>query len=251
MGLLRRIVCYWCLSAGLCSPGWSAGSDYLEPKLLTGSIYDKPDGRLLFTFRRTATQTGDVVYVLREFRDPNGGLAAQERVQYERGRLVRFELDERQIGAVGHALVKPIGNQRQQIQFRYTRRSSEAAKQATETVREPVMISDTLPGFLVDHWDELSRGAAPKFRFIVVPRQETIAFKVSRGSAVEFDGRKAVRIRMEPVSWIISKALAPLIFTVEADSPHRVLQYWGRTTPRVPVGEALREVEVLTVFDWH
>jgi hypothetical protein len=112
------------------------------------------------------------------------------------------------------------------------------------------MISDTLPGFLVDHWDELSRGAAPKFRFIVVPRQETIAFKVSRESATEFHGRKAVRIKMEPVSWIISKALDPLIFTVEADPPHRILQYWGRTTPRLRTGERWRDFDALTVFNW-
>jgi hypothetical protein len=249
---LRAIICFWCLSNSLCGPVWSAPSDYLEPKLLSGSIYDKPDGRLLFTFRRTATQTGDVVYVLREFRDTNGTLAAQERVQYQRGRLVRFELDEKQIGASGYALVKPVDNQRQQINFQYTGRASQGAKmkQSVETVRGDVLISDTLPGFLADHWDELSRGVAPRFRFIVVPRQETIGFKVSRESDTEFHGRKAVRIKMEPVSWIISKALDPLIFTVEADPPHRVLQYWGRTTPRVPVGDALREVEVLSVFDW-
>ena len=87
--------------AALCAPLLAAEPDYLPPKLLTGSIYDKPGGRLLFTFRRTATQTGDVVSVLREFQNPDGSLASVERVRYERGRLVRFELDERQIGASG------------------------------------------------------------------------------------------------------------------------------------------------------
>ena len=61
------------------APLLAAEPDYLPPKLLTGSIYDKQGGRLLFTFRRTATQTGDVVSVLREFNNPDGSLAALER----------------------------------------------------------------------------------------------------------------------------------------------------------------------------
>src|SRR5687768_4925301 len=132
-----------------------AAPDYLPPKLLTGSIYDKPGGRLLFTFRRTATQTGDVVSVLREFHNPDGSLVSQERVKYERGRLERFELDERQTGASGRAVAESIGNQRQRIHFQYTTRSgrSEKTKQKTETVSDQPLISDMLPGVIAEHWD--------------------------------------------------------------------------------------------------
>ena len=230
-----------------------AGPDYLPPKLLTGSIYDKPGGRLLFTFRRTAAQTGDVVSVLREFQNPDGSIAARERVRYERGRLVRFELDERQIGATGSALVEPLPNQRQRIQFQYTTRSSRAdrPKQEIETIREEVLISDMLPGFMADRWDELVRGEVVKFRYIVVPRLETIAFKLKRESTAELHGKKVVRIRMEPASRLIAQFLDPLIFTVEADPPRRILQYSGRTTPRIRSGQSWKDLEALTIFNWE
>src|SRR5438552_17251225 len=44
------------------------GIDYFEPKLLSGVIYDTAEGsnRVLFTFRRTATQSNSTVSVLRE-----------------------------------------------------------------------------------------------------------------------------------------------------------------------------------------
>jgi hypothetical protein len=228
-----------------------AAPDYLPPKLLTGSIYDKPGGRLLFTFRRTAAQTGDVVSVLREFQNPDGSPAAVERVRYERGRLVRLDLEERQIGARGSALVELLPNQRQRIQFQYATRSSRAdrPKQKIETIREEVLI-DMLPGFMAERWDELVRGEVVKFRYIVVPRLETIAFKLKHESTAELHGKKVVRIRMEPASRLIAQFLDPLIFTIEADPPRRILQYSGRTTPRIRSGQSWKDLDALTVFNW-
>ena len=75
--------------------------DYLEPKLLTGIIYEKAQQpqRVLFTFRRTAIQSNSTVYVMREYRSPEGTLAAREQVVYEGDRLVSFVLEELQTGA--------------------------------------------------------------------------------------------------------------------------------------------------------
>lgn len=247
-----RILFSVIISFAACCSLLAAEPDYLAPKLLTGSIYDKPGGRVLFTFRRTATQTGDVVSVLREFNNPDGSLAALERVRYERGRLVRFELDERQIAATGNALVELLPNQRQRIQFQYAPRSTRAdrPKRENETVREQVLISDMLPGFMTDHWDELTRGGTVKFRYLVVPRLETIAFKLKRESTAELHGKKVVRIKMEPASRLIAQFLDPLVFTVEAVPPHRILQYWGRTTPKIRSGQSWKDLDALTVFNW-
>jgi len=238
--------------AACCSALLAADPDYLAPKHLTGSIYDKAGGHVLFTFRRSATQTGEVVSVLREFYNPDGSVAAQERVRYERGRLVRFELDERQIGATGKAVVEARDNQRQRIQFQYATRSSrgEKTKQESETVRDQALISDMLPGFMTEHWDELAGGEVVKFRYIVVPRLETIGFKLRRDSTSELRGKKVVRIKMEPASGLIAQFVDPLLFIVEAEAPHRILQYWGRTTPKVRSGQGWKDLDALTVFDW-
>jgi hypothetical protein len=244
LGLVLILVTAFCVVA--------AEPEYLAPRLLTGSIYDKPGGRVLFTFRRTATQTGEVVSVLREFHNADGSLAAVERVRYERGRLVRFELEERQINAGGHAVVTPLGDRRHKAQFQYVTRSdsTEKRKEESETVRDQPLISDMLPGFMTEHWDELARGDVVKFSYIVVPRLETIGFKLKRESVAEWRGKKVVRIRMEPSSRLIAQFLDPLLFTVEADPPHRILQYWGRTTPKLRSGGSWKDFDALTVFDW-
>ena len=250
---MRILVSVLVSLAACCSTLFAAGPDYLAPKLLTGSIYDKPGGRLLFTFRRAATQTGDVVSVVREFNNPDGSLAAVERVRFERGRLVRFDLDERQIGATGNALVELLPDQRQRIQFQYMTRSSRSdrPKQESETLREQVLINDMIPGFVVGHWDELARGETVKFRYIVVPRLETIAFKLRRESTAEFRGKKVVRLKMQPSSRLIAQFLDPLVFTVEADPPHRIFQYWGRTTPKIRSGQSWKDLDALSVYNWE
>ena len=250
---MSRWVCAGLIVTVVALRSVAAESNYLEPKLLTGSIYDKPGGRLLFTFRRTAAQTGDVVSVVREFHDSGGSMASQERVHYERGRLVRFELDERQTAARGNARLEPIGNQRQRIHFQYTTRSgrSEKTRQKTETVSDQPLISDMLPGLITKHWDELTRGDTVKFRYIVVPRLETIAFKLKRESSAELRGKKVVRIKMEPASRLLAQFVDPLVFTVEADPPHRILQYWGRTTPKLRSGQSWNDLDALTIFNWE
>src|SRR5262245_37193066 len=87
MRALVSLLCFCWLTFNLYSSATGPSSDYFEPRILTGSIYDKEGGQLLFTFRRTATREGDAVRVLREFRYPDGSMAAQERLVYERGRL--------------------------------------------------------------------------------------------------------------------------------------------------------------------
>jgi hypothetical protein len=70
-----------------------------------------------------------------------------------------------------------------------------------------------IPYFVVEHWDELARGDSVKFRYIVVPRLETVGFKLRRESTAEFQGKKIVRIKMEPTSRLIAQFVDPLVFT--------------------------------------
>ena len=94
------------------------------------------------------------------------------------------------------------------------------------------------------------RGDAVKFRFISLEHERTFKFRmVKTGESVQ-DGRTVEQIRMEPTGWIVARLVNPLIFTVEKDSPHHVLSYTGRTTPRVKKGRSWKYLDAETVFDW-
>ena len=259
----RVVLCALGLALGVArGPGatTAAGSllpgevDFEQPKLLTGAIYagSSEPSNLLFTFRRTADRTGSTVRVLREYQATNGAAAARERVTYEQGRLVSFEWESLQTGARGKATLQsePQHSLKQKISFQYGRGPGSKTESKAEGPRKDVLINDMLPSFLVNHWEDLMKGESVKFRFIVLPRLETVGFKLVKDSESTWRGRPVVLIRMEPTSVIIARLVEPVHFTVEKGGSRRILQYVGRTTPMIRRGEKWEDLDAVTVFDW-
>lgn len=225
-----------------------SGIDYLEPKVLTGTIYsDASLKQVLFTFRRSATNSGSTIHVLREFNLPDGKVAAREQVVYEKGQLKSFMLEELQTGAKGSTTVQSAGNDLK-INFNYTEGS--AKKSGSEKFLSEILISDMVGPFIVSHWDVLAKGSAVKCRLVSVSRAETVGFKFIKESDSTWHGKPVSIVTLQPSSIIIAKFVDPLHFIVEKDAPHRVLQYTGRTTPSIHKGGKWEELDAVTVFDW-
>lgn len=251
LGVLTAVLWIEPVRAG--KPPPSAGIDFYEPHMLTGTIHamNSPRREVLFTFRRTATRQGDVVQVLREYRLPDKTLAAQERVVYEGNRLVSYELEDARTGEKGRALVQTNASGNRELRLEFGRANArKAAAPAREVLQANTLINDMLPAFLAAHWPELMQGAKVKFRFVALARSETVGFELARDSESTLDGTKVVRLRMEPTSIILARFVDPLFFIVEKEGDHRILQYTGRTTPRVKSGDTWKDLDALTVFDW-
>jgi len=225
---------------------------YEYPTSLTGTIYDATGTNVLFGFKRSATRTGTNLQVLCEYSLPGGKLAARETVTYHGDQLVAFTLDELQTGATGsvnilHQPAKPASGK---VEFNYLVPGGKWGK-ATETLRPDTLMSDMIGPFLADHWTELMEGKEVKCRYLVVPRKETVGFTFSRHAETTWRGKPVVVIRMEASSWVVGLAVDPLFFTMEKDGQHRVLQYTGRTTPKIKSKAGWKDVDAVTVFDWE
>lgn len=241
------------LAADAAPPASLESFDYAEPKLLTGTLYEIGSDRkkVLFTFRRTATRSGSTVHVDREFLSTNGSVAAVEKVVYECGRLVSFRMQEFQARVSGAVEIAPDPKDlaRQQLFIGYAR-SLNPPQGDSQTLRPDTLTDDTVYPFMMVHWDDLMRGDTVKFRFISLEWERTFKFQMVKiGESVQ-NGRTVEQIRMEPSGFIVSRLVHPLIFTVEKDSPHHVLSYTGRTTPRIQKGKAWKHLDAETVFDW-
>lgn len=231
-------------------------SKYEEPKLLIGTVYSKDSGQrqALFKFKRLATRSGSRVNVLREYTYPDGKPAARERFVYEGDDLESYALDELQIGAAGSVKVqRDTGNPaRSALLFDYTKdvASGSKPKTSTEALRNETLTSDMVAAFLAAHWGELSRGEKVKCRYVVVPRRETVGFTFAKESETTVQGRGVVIIRMEATSLIIAQLVDPVLFTVEKDGQHRVMQYVGRVTPKTKAGNKWNDLDATFVFEW-
>lgn len=219
--------------------------DYLEPKVFTGTIYsDASLKQVLFTFRRTATNSGSEIHVLREFNLPSGKLAAREQVVYDGSRLKSFELEELQTGAKGTA--KVVGDST--MNFNYTEGSTK--KTGSEKFSNEILLSDMVGPFIAAHFDEIAKGSVVKCRLVSVSRAETVGFKFFKESDTTLHGKSVMTVTLQPASIIIARFVDPLHFVVEKDSPHRVLQYTGRTTPSIQKNGKWDDLDAVTVFDW-
>jgi len=228
---------------------------YEEPRLLTGRIYAKGGDRrnLLYKFRRQAIRAGEALQVLREYTSPDGTVAARERISYAGNHLVSYELEELQIGALGRAEIRPdLRAPAERLWFEYSNEPGARAKPKTnsEELNGEALVNDMLAPFLVLHWEGLMSGKEVKCRYIVVPRRETVGFTFKKQSEQTHEGRRVVIVKMEATSPLIALLVEPLFFTIEKNAPHHVLEYEGRTTPKIRSGSKWKDLDAVTVFDW-
>ena len=222
--------------------------DYLEPKAFTGTIYsDASLKHVLFTFRRTATNSGSQIHVVRDFNLPNGKLAAREKVVYDGTQLKSLVLEEYQTGADGTAKVESVGGE-SKINFNFTDGSTK--KTGSEKFLNEILTSDMVGPFIAAHFDEIAQGSVVKCRLISVSRAETVGFKFIKESDTIWNGKPAMMITLQPSSVIIAHLVDPLHFVVEKDGMHRVLEYTGRTTPSIEKNGKWEDLDAVTVFDW-
>jgi hypothetical protein len=227
--------------------------DYSTPSLITGTLYEVGSERkkVLFTFQRTAVRTGSTVNVERKFLSPDGSVAASESAVYESGRLVSFLMKEFQANVSGRIQVKPDPKKpaQQKLYISYGH-GLEPQKGDSEDLPANTVVDDTLYPFLLAHWDDLMRGDAVKFHFVSLEWERTFMFRLVKVGEILQNGRTEVRIKMEPTNLLVARLVDPLTFVVDQASPHRIISYVGRTTPRTKKGKSWKYLEAETVFDW-
>jgi hypothetical protein len=228
--------------------------DYAQPALLTGTVYETGSDhkKALFKFQRTATRSGSTVKVERKFLLPDGTVAATENIVYESGQMVSCEIKELQAGLWGNIQIKGDAKNpaRQKIIIGHGH-DGDAKKPGTgDDLLKDTLIDDAIYPFLMAHWDELMQGTSVKFRFVSLEWEKTFGFKFSKAGESTWDGMPVVTIRMEPTNILVAKFMNPLSFIAEKNSPHRVVEYLGRTTPRIKSGKSWKYLDADTVFDW-
>ena len=226
---------------------------YEQPVYLTGSIYSPVDRtQLLFHFTRKATRSGSRLNVVRDFTYPDGRLAARERVVYDGDWLMIYELDEVQTGSKGSAVLRRESGDPAEgtIEFEFMKSGGGNPGVRREKLAPDTLINDMVAPFLVSHWPALLRGEKPKCHFIVVPRKETIGFMFSKVLESQWQGQSVIVIKMEPSSVLLRSLVAPVLFTIQKKPPHRILEYTGRTIPKLHEGRSWKDLDAVTVFDW-
>jgi hypothetical protein len=79
---------------------------------------------------------------------------------------------------------------------------------------------------------------------------ETVGFTFVKVAGLDAKTPGTVTIKMEATSRIIAALVDPIYFSLEKADPHRVVEYSGRTTPKLYVRGKWEDLDAVTVFDW-
>jgi hypothetical protein len=237
------------LLAALVATAADSVSKYEQAEFRTATIYARGSNRktVLYKLTRTVSRNGNFVKATRDFTSPDGKLADRERLTYDGNNLVSYELDDPQTDSKGSAKVVHDGDKAKLV-FEY--RTGNKTKTGSETFRPDTVVNDMIYPCLESHWKELSSGQVVKCHYIAWSRGETVGFDFVKTGESTANGMPVVIVKMSPSNFIISALVDPLMFTIEKNGAHRVIEYDGITTPHIKVGDKFKDLEAITVFDW-
>jgi hypothetical protein len=251
--LARLVVCAMAAGAATNEPG-GAKCKYEDPAFLESTIYTQDSNRkkVLYRCTRQAVKSGSELNVTREYCYPNGEVAARERIVYAGDNLRSYSLEELQTKMKGTAVIDRKKDQKGggTIVFQYGAAEDVVMKTKREELQPDVLINDMVGPFLKDHWDALMSREAVKCRYLVVPRRETVGFTFRKEREIEGSTGKLVIIKMAPTSLVLNALVDPLFFTMEKEGKRHVLEYSGRTTPKIQVKTKWKDLDAVTVFEW-
>ena len=248
--LLTAVACCWTSA----SQAASESLDYLQPRQLFGSVFPIGGGKPLFRSERHSFETNGAVFVISDFTYTNGEVAVRNRSLYRAGQLVSLEEEQLQLGEKGSVVIMADSKHPglRKLFFSYTTGHGSAAHTTTasEALQNDTLCNGMIGPFIASHFELLQQGKSVKFRLLVLSRKETVGFKLIREAESSQDGVPVVRLRMEPTSIIIARLVDPLLFEVEKEPPHRVIQYKGRTSLFLRSGSKWKELDAMCVYDW-
>lgn len=199
------------------------------------------DGRTnpLFAYERRVRQEGDLVTSTHVTYDTSGAVVVVQRASHSPTyELHRADLLHGQSG-VSASVVIADGT------ATYTLEDGMRTTTSREAVTEPVVAGPTMFGFILAHWDALTRGTAVPIRFAVLERGESLAFVLARVDGPQ--GRTI--IRMTPSSPLVRLAVSPTYFQFDTRS-RQILEYTGRVPPFERRGDTLSTLDARVTYQF-
>ncbi len=196
----------------------------------------------LFLFIHEVENPGANRIVRNTFTTLDGKPVVKENVEFSDGKVMLYEQQQLQLGTVGKIEIKGA-----QVEFSYGKPGE--TKTSTEKLKDNFVVTASLVAYVQRNWDVLSKGDALNIRLGVVDRRETVGFTLKKEKDVDWNGKKAVRVRMKPTSFLISALVDPLHFTFQADGS-RLLELEGRVTPKREKDGKFRDFDAVTIYEY-
>lgn len=189
---------------------------------------------VLYTGRRTISQTGGRVTVRTEFLSPAGAVVQRTEGVFNAGTLapLSWHLDDLRSGEA-----ERIERHGETIELRYRLTGKDTLDSTTLTARHDLVFTPTVEPLILRDWDRLLAGKTVSFRLLVPSRLDSYSFRIQRDTTPALQQPGRVVLRMEPDSWFVRRLVDPLYFVFDAQAPHALREFRGRSSIRTDAGK--------------
>ena len=209
-------------------------------QIYEGRVYaldGRPDP--LFRYERRVRQAGVAVTSTHITHDLTGAVVVvQSAVHSPAYELQRADMIHRQTGSSASVAVA-------NGEATYTLHDGVRETTTHERVGDPVVAGPTMFGYILAHWDELTRGTSLPIRFAVLERGESLGFVLDQVEAPE----GCTIIRMKPTNALVRLAVAPTYFQFDAKS-RQILEYTGRVPPLERIKDRLATLDARVTYSF-
>lgn len=183
---------------------------------------------------RTVRHEAGQVTVATTFTTPAGEPIQRTVAVYERDTLAPVSWQLRDLRS-GERETLERGNGT--LHMSYRAGGEEAPDEDSVEAAEGQVFTATVVPYLRRRWSDLAAGETVNFGLLVPSRQDVFRFRALRDDAAPGGGPGRVVVRMEPGTWLIRQLVDPLYFVLDADPPHRLREFRGRSSIRDDAGE--------------
>ena len=224
--------------------------DSVQGTLYAGSPHSDPP---IFRFIRTVEHQGAELIAHLGYVGVDGKPAVRETVTYDGGRFSRYAEQNFQNGSHGEVGVRRAGDALI-VDYSFTPGGAHAATRHNlehfAGDDDSVLIDDDVVPFILEHWSTLQLGGKVALHYVVASRTETIGCALRRLGDTNWRGIPAVDIAMAPTGFFTRLLVKPVHFILEKGGQHRLLEYRGRTLPKIRQDGGWRNLDAVTEFQW-
>jgi hypothetical protein len=227
------------------TPRPAAGmSEMISDSMTNAKVVDLENkSKVLFTYAHISRVEGERRNIENTFFDLQGNQVVVEHASLgDNGvTLYNYRVEQKQTGGEGSIQVH-AGT----AELKYT--IGGKTKTSSTSAGPDLIAGPTLANFLRANWSKLMGGEKIKARFVALERAEAVGFEYFKDGESEVSGQKAVVIKMKPSSFLIAALVNPIKLYFTPDGK-KLLQFEGRTLPKIKSGDKWKDLEALTIYE--
>ncbi len=211
-----------------------------EELISKGIVYDKDGKEKQFTYERYQETKGDTVYDRAVYKDMDGDILTEEKTQIKNGKLVRYDMDQKQLKQEAWIDVAD-----KKVTFNLKKFRKRNFPQTVDLPENFIVGLQIVPT-IIKNWQKLENGGDVEVSLGVWYRQEAIGFKISKDKEKSND--KLFVAKFNPSSMFIRAVVDPLYFNFDPKTKDLV-SYRGRSTPKEKKGRSFYDFDGLTKYE--